>query len=488
MSATAERPDGGAPVGASAASSPPTAETARPPAKAASIAVRLFSSAALWTTATLLIGGVTLSSYYTRSVERGFDQRLHVYLKTLVAGVADGTFSRDDPGSFGEPRFDLPLSGWYWQITRLDKEPTESTTSKSLFEEELPRLADLGVKETVVGTREGYAAGPERRRLRIVERTVDLGPDGRYLIAIGGAAGEIDKDIADFNVTLLISFLLLGLGLVVATGFQVRFGLRPLARIRAQLVEIRQGGRSRLDGAFPQEIAPLAGELNALLDVNREIVERAKTHVGNLAHGLKTPLSVIANEADAGEGAFAAKVREQAVLMRRQIDHHLERARLSAGVALAGDTTPVKPVVEALARTMEKVYRTRDLAIAVEASEDLRFRGERQDLEEMVGNLVDNACKWAKGRVAISAAPYGPATGPNGRPQLRVLVDDDGPGLTPEQSAEVLARGKRLDETKPGSGLGLAIVSELAAMYGGRLALAKAPEGGLRCDLTLPGV
>ncbi|WP_271168532.1 sensor histidine kinase [Hansschlegelia plantiphila] len=461
----------------------PTAAGARRP-HVASVASRLFVSAALWAGAVLLIGGVTLSSYYTRSVERGFDQRLHVYLKTLVAAVADGAFGREDPGSFGEPRFDLPLSGWYWQITRIDRDPPESTTSKSLFEGQLPRLADLGVGETIVGTREGYARGPDEQRLRVVERTVDLGQDGRYLIAIAAAADEIDKDIADFNVALLISFLALGIGLLVTTWFQVTFGLRPLRRIRSQLAEVRAGGRSRLDGAFPKEIAPLAGELNALLESNREIVERARTHVGNLAHGLKTPLSVIANEADAGDDPFAQKVREQATLMRRQIDHHLERARLSAGVAFAGETAEVKPALEALARTMEKVHRDRDLTVEVALSEPLRFRGERQDLEEMVGNLVDNACKWAATTVLIAASSV--AAVDAGRARFRVLVDDDGPGLDDGQREEVLRRGRRLDETKPGSGLGLAIVSDLAAMYGGRLSLDRAPSGGLRCDLELP--
>lgn len=440
----------------------------------------------MWTTAILLIGGLTLSSYYVRSVERGFDQRLHVHLKTIVAGVADGTFQRSDPGSFGEPRFELPLSGWYWQITRLDRDPPEATTSKSLFEEQLPRLEQAGVPETLVGTREGYASGPEGRRLRIVERIVDLGQDGRYLISIGAASGEIDKDVADFNFALLVSFLLLGLGLVVTTGFQVKFGLKPLARIRAQLVEVRTGDRARLDGAFPREIAPLAGELNALIDSNRQIVERARTHVGNLAHGLKTPLSVIANEANAGDGPFADKVREQAVLMRRQIDHHLERARLSAGIAFAGEAAELKPVVESLARAIEKIHRDRDIEVSVTVPEPVRVRCERQDLEEMVGNLVDNAFKWARGKVAIAVEP--PAGGAKAAPVVRLTVDDDGPGLSDAQFTEVMARGRRLDETKPGSGLGLAIVNELTAMYGGTVELRRSDMGGLRCELVLPAV
>ena len=470
------------------AASAPSARTDSPPAAAdpsrrpASIAVRLFLSAALWTGAVLLIVGVTLSSYYTRSVERGFDQRLHVYLKTLVAAVADGTFSREDPGSFGEPRFDLPLSGWYWQITRIDRDPPESTTSKSLFEEQLPRPSALGGSDALVGTREGYVQGPEDQRLRVVERTIDLGQDGRYLIAIGAASGEIDRDVADFNFALLVSFLALGLGLMATTWFQVVFGLRPLSRMRTQLSEIRRGGRAGLDGDFPKEIAPLVGELNALLESNREIVERARTHVGNLAHGLKTPLSVIANEAHAGEGGFAEKVREQALVMRRQIDHHLERARLSAGVAFTGETAEVKPALDALARTMEKVHRDRTLVVEASAPAELRFRGERQDLEEMVGNLVDNACKWAKTRVSLSAEPL---VGRR-RPSLRIVIEDDGPGLGADQRKDVLRRGRRLDETKPGSGLGLAIVSDLAAMYGGGLQLGASSSGGLRCELELP--
>lgn len=455
------------------------------PNRTASIAARLFGAATLWTAAILLIGGWTLSTYYQRQVERSFDQRLHVYLKTLVAGLADGSFARQDPGSIGEPRFELPLSGWYWQITRLDRDPPETTGSKSLFEEQLPRLQ--GAASDGASAREGYVSGPEDKRLRLVERTIDLGPDGRYLIAIGADSAEIDKDVTDLNFALLVTFLLLGLGLVVTTGFQVGFGLRPLARIRAQLIEIRTGSRARIEGAVPREIAPLAAELNALIDSNRAIVERARTHVGNLAHGLKTPLAVIANEAAAGEGAFADKVREQAVLMRRQIDHHLERARLSAGVAFAGEATELKPTIEALARTLGKVYRDRDLEILVAAVDDMRVKGEKQDLEEMVGNLVDNACKWARGRVSISAEPVAVAAR-SGQPAALIRIDDDGPGLDPSQCDEVLGRGRRLDETKPGSGLGLAIVSELAAMYGGTLSLGRAPAGGLRCDLRLPTV
>ncbi len=269
--------------------------------------------------------------------------------------------------------------------------------------------------------------------------------------------------------------------------FQVRFGLAPLKRISESLAAIRSGTAERLEGRFPEEIAPLARETNALIDANREIVERARTHVGNLAHALKTPLSVIVNEAAArGDDPLAAKVREQAAMMRDQVQHHLERARIAARATVVGTVTEVIPVVTALARSMEKIHRDRGIAIDIEAQRDTRFRGERQDLEEMVGNLVDNACKWAQSRVAVEVVA-GAGTAQAAQ-TLRVVVDDDGPGLTPSERerVQVARRGNRLDETKPGSGLGLSIVVDLAALYGGALTLGTAPIGGLRAELVLP--
>jgi signal transduction histidine kinase len=230
----------------------------------------------------------------------------------------------------------------------------------------------------------------------------------------------------------------------------------------------------------------VAQELNALVDHNREVVERARRHVGNLAHALKTPLSVIVNEAAArGDDPLAAKVREQTDIMRDQITRHLERARIAARATVIGATTEVSPVVAALARTMEKVHRDRAVAINISAPAQARFRGERQDLEEMVGNLVDNACKWASSRVAIEVLPE-PANPAVETPKVRIIVDDDGRGLSPAEREQVAHRGERLDESKPGSGLGLSIVIELARLYGGRLTLGAAPLGGLRAELVLP--
>jgi signal transduction histidine kinase len=453
--------------------------------RANSLALRLFLSATIWTVVILIVTGVALSSIYRQSVERGFDRRLAVYLKTLVADVASPDEAGEKFGDLGEPLFDLPLSGWYWQVTRLNAPRPDVRASRSLWDGSLPHLEDLQVELTADGSRVSYAIGPEDQRLRVVERTVDLDDEGRYLVAVAGDPSEIDDEIRAFDKALALTFGVLAVVLILTTLFQVRFGLAPLKRISESLAAIRAGTAERLQGAFPDEIAPLARETNALIDANREIVERARTHVGNLAHALKTPLSVVVNEATARDDPFAAKVREQADIMRDQITRHLERARLAARATVIGSVTEVLPVVTALARTMEKIHHDRGIAVDVTAPDDARFRGERQDLEEMIGNLVDNACKWAKARVTLDVVPVRAGVGAE-RPLVRVVVDDDGPGLTPAERQQVGNRGRRLDETKPGSGLGLSIVVELAQLYGGELTLGTAPTGGLRAELTLP--
>src|SRR5215213_349951 len=453
-----------------------------------SLALRLFLSATAVTVVILFITGVVLSSLYRDGVERSFDRRLDVYLKTLVADVSAPEEVEKLPQSLGEPLFDLPLSGWYWQTTRLNSPKPDVKSSRSLWDSGLPHLEDLNVPTSPDGTRKRYVTGPEDQRLRLVERTVDLGEEGRYLVAVAGDALEVEEEAQSFDRAIAITFGVLAVVLLLTTMFQVRFGLAPLKRISQSLAAIRAGTSERLEGFFPEEIAPLARETNALIDANREIVERARTHVGNLAHALKTPLSVIVNEAVArGNDPLAAKVREQAAVMRDQVQHHLERARIAARATVVGTVTEVAPVVTALARTMEKIHRDRGIAIDVEASRETRFRGERQDLEEMIGNLVDNACKWAQSRVAIEVLAAGAET-PQATASLRVVVDDDGPGLTVSQRerVQVARRGNRLDETKPGSGLGLSIVTDLAALYGGALTLGTAPIGGLRAELVLP--
>ena len=450
--------------------------------RANSLAVRLFVSATAWAVIILVTTGVVLSSLYRQTVERAFDRRLGVYLRTIVADIA----APEEPGgkfpqSLGEPLFELPLSGWYWQVTQLDPGKHDVRSSRSLWDGGLPHLEDRGVPANPDGSREGYVPGPEDQRLRLVERNIDLGDEGHYLVAVAGDAAEITEETRGFDQALVITFSILAMVLLITTMFQVRFGLAPLKRITGSLAAIRAGTAERLAEDFPDEIAPLARETNALIEANKEIVERARTHVGNLAHALKTPISVMVNEAATrGGDSFAEKVREQANIMRDQVARHLERARLAARLTVVSSITDVAPVVTALARTMEKIHHDRGIAIEVDADADARFRGERPDLEEMIGNLVDNACKWATSRVAVEVARE------KSGQVLRIAVDDDGRGLSRSECEQVSHRGQRLDESKPGSGLGLSIVVELAHLYGGKLELGAAPIGGLRAELTLP--
>jgi signal transduction histidine kinase len=457
--------------------------------RANSLALRLFLSATAWAVIILLITGVVLSSIYRQAVERAFDRRLSVYLRTLVADVASPEETGDKfPQSLGEPLFELPLSGWYWQVTRLDPDKHDVRASRSLWDAGLPHLQDRGVPAGLDGSRQGYMSGPEDQRLRLIERNIDLGDEGHYLVAVAGDASEITDETRSFDQALVITFSILAAVLLLTTMFQVRFGLAPLKRITDSLAAIRSGSAEHLAGQFPEEIAPLARETNALIDANKDIVERARTHVGNLAHALKTPLSVMVNEAAARgpRDTFANKVLEQADIMRDQVARHLERARLAARLTVVGSITDVAPVVTALARTMAKIHHDRGVAIEVHADEKARFRGERPDLEEMVGNLVDNACKWASARVAIDVVRERPEPA-SATEVVRIVVDDDGRGLSPSEREQVAQRGRRLDETKPGSGLGLSIVVELAGLYGGDLKLGTAPLGGLRAELVLPG-
>src|ERR1700744_18623 len=454
-----------------------------------SLATRLFLSATAWVAVILLITGVVLSSVYRDATERAFDRRLNLYLRTLVAEVA----TPDEPPdhqfqSLGEPLFELPLSGWYWQITRTDSDKPEVRASRSLWDKKLPKLEEHGAELTAAGIRLGYGDGPEGQNLRMGERAGDRCADGKVLVDVAGDGTEMFDETRSFDYFLGGTFVSLSIVLVLTTIFQVRFGLAPLKRISDSIADIRSGRAERLEGEFPVEIAPLARETNALIDANREIVERARTHVGNLAHAIKTPLSVIVNEASAhGADPFATKVLEQTDVMRDQVAHHLERARIAARPTIIGTVTEVAPAIEALRRTLEKTPPRRDIATEGAANAQAKFRGERQDLEEMAGNLVDNACKWAASRVFIEVRVERPVE-PGATPMLRIIVDDDGRGLSTAERAQAARRGQRLGASQPGSGLGLSIVVDLAALYGGSLSLGNAPIGGLRAELLLPGM
>lgn len=454
-----------------------------------SLARRFFLLAALWSTVSLAVAGFVLIAVYRDFVERSFDDRLSVRMKTLVASLADqadagGTFRV--PTDLGEGRFDLPLSGWYWVVRRSD-DTRVVVASASLTGEILRLPSDLG--ETVSRRRlaTAYVDGPDGRRLRVLERVVDFDGSTEFHIAVAADADELERDVAGFRWRAMAVLAVVGLGSVLSALLQVRLALAPLQRMRHALARIRTGEAARFDDDVPNEIAPLALELDALVDANREAMERARTHAGNLAHALKTPLAVLVNEARGQDTALARHVVEQTGVMREQVQHHLDRARLAAQRRVIGVVTDVAPVVERLARAMRRIHADKAMTIDVAVARDLRFRGEREDLEEALGNLVDNACKWCRSRVAVTAAREG--DGERGAAaRLMILVEDDGPGLPPEARAAAVERGRRLDETVPGSGLGLSIVAETARLYGGTFDLATSSLGGLACRLRLPAL
>lgn len=447
-----------------------------------SLAFRLIAGASLWSAIALVVAGVILTSLYRDTVERAFDERLSVYLKTLVGNLATQAPGQlGDPGNLGEQRFELIYSGWYWQIRQVGG--SVLLASPSLSTDSLD-LANATSRSTVDGVERATMEGPDKQQLRVLQRTITFDVDHRYDVLIAGNASGLQEEIADFRTSVALTLAVFGIGLVASTAFQIRWGLRPLDQVRRGLAALRSGKEQGLDGPFPAEIEPLAKELNALMTSNQQIIERARTHVGNLAHALKTPLSVITNEARSDDGKLASKVGEQAEIMRMQINHHLDRARIAARSQVIGAVTEVEPILARLVRAMRRIHEDRGLTIDVHAAQRACFRGEQQDLEEMVGNLVDNACKWAKSKVAVEVA-YIPAAGEMDG-SLIIRVDDDGPGLTGAEMLEATRRGKRLDESKPGSGLGLSIVTDLAALYDGAFEMDRSPLGGLRAEVRLP--
>lgn len=453
---------------------------ANKPARRRSLATRLVLVASLWSVAALAVAGFILVELFRDTVERGLDSQLEVYQKAIIGAMApsDGeTINR--PENLGEPRFSLPLSGWYWTIADWPEWKLVYASGSLVGDPLLVPPLPYGQR-----TGGGFATGPGGEELRVSQRIISF--DGKsYLIAVGGKTEGLRKDLAAFTEQVVLTLSVFGIGLIAAIFVQVRFGLLPIRRMQQSLAAVRDGEAEQIDENVPRELAPLAIELNALIRSNAEIVERARTHVGNLAHALKTPLSVISNEASANGGdAFAQKVAEQAQLMRTQVDHHLERARQAAQRRVIGVATPVEPTLARLMRAMSRIHGDRGLAFSAELDPVVRFRGEQQDLEELAGNLIDNACKWARTRVDLKVAVI--ASAPDERALLEIVVEDDGPGLTEEQRREAVKRGRRLDESVPGTGLGLSIVADLAALYGGRFELAAAGIGGLQARLVLP--
>ncbi len=460
-----------------------------------SLAFRLFITSAIWTLLVLPIAGFIIYELYKTDVQATFDGRLEKLVNAVAVDAMSGTDGVPIiPPNRYEPLFEEIHSGWYWQIQPLkDGEAGRRLVSQSLATGKLPSPQLEGVAESDTGSRWLNIDGPVGVRIRLVEVIDTVGhkkDELPYSIVVAGPVDWLESQLATFRTRLATALTLAGLGLVGVTLFQVRFGLLPLRKIERGLSDIRTGEATNLEGEFPVEIEPLQHELNALIRSNQDVVDRARTQVGNLAHALKTPLAVITNEARDSKGTLAAKVAEQATIMADQVNHYLDRARMAARSGVIGSSSDVANIVSPLVRALERIHQERGIQIAVTCPKTIKFQGEKQDLEEMLGNLLDNACKWANTRVYLTVrredAPTASKSRSSGR--LYIQVEDDGPGLTREQRNKIGKRGMRLDESKPGSGLGLSIVTDLVQTYHGRFTLAQSERGGLQVNLELPAV
>jgi signal transduction histidine kinase len=446
-----------------------------------SLVGRLIWLAASWSLAVLVVTCIALTAFFYKAAIDRFDQSLDEMADTLWAGAA-----LDDNGQVAAPpvsdaRALRVYSGKYWQIA----EPTGAVElrplarSRSLWDGDIDGPTDP--HRLVMGSTIYYdSIGPAKEPIRVVALTRSL--TGRKAPVIFMAAQDrspIDHDVLGFAVRTAFLLVLLCAGLVVAVILQVRVGLKPLFDLRREVTDVRKGHSERVVGRYPAELEPLAEELNALVAHNQDVVERQRTHVGNLAHALKTPLSVMLTEARRIEGDLAEVVQRQAEAMRVQVDHHLRRARTAARAQGSRDRTLVAPTLEELALTLERIFERRGVVIDWRAPEDLAFQGERQDLLEIAGNVLENGCKWCQRRVWATAEPIS-------EERLRLTMEDDGPGLPAERRTEVLKRGARLDESAPGSGLGLSIVDELVRAYRGTMTLGQSPRGGLMVQIDLP--
>jgi signal transduction histidine kinase len=449
-----------------------------------SLVRRLVLLAAAWSLTVLVVAGVSLSLFFAHTATVRLDDALSDTVTGLLAGTSvEGGVVAPPDSVVHAPKEQLAYSGEYWEIATPDGAGglKALATSRSFFGRALTPPADI-VRSLAAS--EGKTlfydeAGPLDQSLRVGATQARL--EGYPTPVVFMAAEDrtpVDRDVRTFVTTIAVALGILGVGLVAAVIVQVRVGLQPLFALRREVAEVRTGKRERVDGAYPVELAPLASELNALVAHNQEVVERQRTHVGNLAHALKTPLSVLLAEAGSQSGELPALVRRQAGFMSQQVDHHLRRARAAARTEGMGERTEVAPVLEELVRTLERIFQDKIEDIDFDCPEGLMFVGERQDLLEIAGNVMENACKYGRRRVGATCAP-GPRT-------FTLTVEDDGPGLAADQRETVLRRGERLDESAPGSGLGLSIADELARAYGGAVTLGESRLGGLAVAITLP--
>lgn len=439
-----------------------------------SLAARLIGVSLLWILLALGAAAFVLAGLYRGHVERENADRIGAYLDELSAALdvtADGALvlQRD----LSDPLFRRPYSGLYWEVS---VEGGTVLRSRSLWD------GTLGAPPAMVAGAEADPVavdGPEGQALTAWTRSIHY-PDFAQPIVLRVAAdsARIDKMASSFTRTLVVSLALLALGLIAAVLAQVRFGLAPLHRLGRAMTQLRDAQVDRIEGQYPSEIRPLVEDLNAVLHENRELLARARAQAGNLAHALKTPLAVINNSLEGlGPSPAAGTVGLEVEHMRQAIERHLVRAR-AGQTPVHGRHVPVGPALGDVARAIRRIHGDR-VAIELLGQMDARFRGDAADLQEIAGNLLDNAAKWARSRVRVEVAAVGD--------RVLLAIEDDGTGIAPERRAEAVQRGVRLDTSRPGSGLGLQIVDELCRIYGGTLELGSAALGGLSARVSLPG-
>ncbi|WP_435301111.1 ATP-binding protein [Aureimonas altamirensis] len=445
-----------------------------------SLAVRVVALSSLWAIAAFIVVGGLISSFYRQTAEAGFEGVVRAQLFNLVNTVAvSETGVLSGSPDLGDLSYSQPLSGWYWEVLPASDNTSGRLASFSLGPGEIAAPTTEQAPFDGQYRRSYEAPGLDGETVYVEEAEVVLDADNHAArFRVMGNADVVAADVARFNRSLSIYLGGFGAGSILINALAILYGLSPLRRVRQALGEVRAGRSERLSGRLPVEVQPLAAEVNALIDSNRRIVERARTQVGNLAHSLKTPIAVLTNEATSIGGEHGRLVAEQSERMRVQVQHYLDRARLAALGQGAVIRTPVMPSLERVAKVVSRLNPALDVSLSADR-DGLVFAGEREDFEEMIGNLVENAAKWAVRRVDVRLAA-------EGADRFRVTIDDDGPGLSPEERTEATKRGRRLDEAKPGSGLGLSIVADTVLQYRGEFRLDKAPIGGLRAELLLP--
>lgn len=435
----------------------------------------------LWVIVALVVITTLIGSIYKEAAERNFERLLWAHLYNLVGSISvSDTGNLQGRPELGEIRYSSPTSGWYWEVDSVSANLHGRLYSLSLGNRKIER--ESLVKFPFDGSfRRAYPAdGPNGEELFVVETEVVLDSENRFArFRVMGSLSEVKQEQRDFNARLYGYLGIFGIGSILINAAVILFGLRPLDRVRRSLTDIRQGTAQRLTSDLPVEIAPLAQEMNALIENNVRIIERSRTQVGNLAHSLKTPLTVLLNEARAIGGEKGRIVTEQCEAMQIQIQHYLQRARIAAQRDSVVFRTSVTPVLEQLIRVTQKLNPQLEVRFVNSFSSAI-FAGEKEDLEEIVGNLIENAGKWGHSQILMSLQKT------SNDAEFMVAIEDDGPGLAADKIAEAIQRGRRIDETKPGTGLGLAIVQDTVKEYGGKFVLKSSQLGGLNAQITLP--